>query len=127
MFAEVASREVDHGALTCLCKPSRQVGPVALEPGDVEPDADRLIGAQNHGRQWALFDHRFKLTHFAETGVDRLEAIFSEKTVEDEQCVREMHSTYDALQEASCYAKTGPPEKLRDSVLEQRLRELGYI
>ncbi len=101
-----------------------QIDPVA---SGVEPDEDLLIGAKNHGRQWALFDHRFKLTHFVETGADRLEAIFTEEPVHDKACLREMHSAYDALQEASCYANAGPIENSRDSVLDQRLRDLGYM
>jgi membrane-anchored protein YejM (alkaline phosphatase superfamily) len=92
------------------------------------PD-ELLIGASTRGRQWALFNPVMKMTHYEKSGSDRLEHTFDERPVEDAEAICQMHAACDAMRARSTYARGGIQEGTadEDSLLAQRLRDLGYL
>ncbi|MCC7263042.1 MAG: sulfatase-like hydrolase/transferase, partial [Candidatus Latescibacteria bacterium] len=103
-----------------------------LDPGPVVPAAGAepgiLVGRPNPGPQWALFDAARKFTFWERSGACRLEDTFSGQILEmDAGGVEGYRSAYRTLVAASAYAALPPAGTEPDTLVDQRLRELGYL
>ena len=90
---------------------------------------DELLIGGGGGRQWALFNPSVKLTHYEESGSDRLEHTFDEQSIDNSKLVRQMHAAFGAMRAESSYVLQSIPEDSDDEgfLLDQRLRDLGYL
>lgn len=96
--------------------------------------ADRIrgdsltLGQGAGGPQWALFDSHRKFTCWEEEGAGRLEHTLSgEKIPYGDAESQYYRAAYAAMGANSGYAQLPEPTQTATSVLDQRLRELGYL
>lgn len=87
-----------------------------IDPGPAAPQ----------GRQWSLFDADAKFTCDQSTQRETLAETFSERPLSALD-TRPYHQAYAALRAASNYAQEGFAPAADRTLLEQRLRALGYL
>ena len=82
--------------------------------------------AAQYGRQWSLFNASAKFTCDQSTQRETLVETFSERPLAALD-TRPYHQAYAALQAASSYVQAGFDPDADRTLLEQRLRKLGYL
>ncbi len=82
--------------------------------------------AAQHGRQWSLFDASAKFTCDQSTQRETLAETFSERPLAVLD-TRPYHQAYSALRAASRYVQAEFAPAADPSLLQQRLRDLGYL
>lgn len=86
------------------------------------------LGQGTGGPQWALFDSQRKFTCWEEEGADRLEHTLSGKEIPFGDAESQYYrAAYAAMVANSAYAQLPEPPHITTPVLDQRLRELGYL
>ncbi|MEE3257647.1 MAG: hypothetical protein VX293_00405 [Candidatus Latescibacterota bacterium] len=98
-------------------------GPMADGPAHQAP----LFPATNYGRQWALFDANNKFSYDQSTQREELIATFSEEPVFALDSNQPYHQAYAELRSASSYGAMDFGPGADRTVLQERLRKLGYL
>ena len=107
-----------------------EIAPVS---GNDLPSAqrDRDYGTESSGQpQWCMLDMDYKLTGYARTGRHLLQHTWSELPAHDSAAERRLLEAYRTLRSASPYASEHTASSVAiapDPLLEQRLRDLGYL
>jgi arylsulfatase A-like enzyme len=106
-----------------------QIDPVANEVAGEDDPGRLLVGGGGRGRQWALFNPQVKMTYFEESKQTCLERTFDEQPIADGKLLLQMQEVYRDMNRDSAYADQTSPTSTEDeeSMLEQRLRDLGYL
>lgn len=89
-----------------------------IDPGPTAP---------HHGRQWSLFDEDAKFSYDEATQRESLVATFSETPRSALGHTHQYHAAYAALKAASNYGHADWGPAADRTILEQRLRQLGYL
>lgn len=89
-----------------------------IDPGPTVP---------HYGRQWSLFDADAKFTYDEETQRETLVSTFSETPRSALGRSHQYHAAYAALKAASSYGHSDWGPLTDRTMLEQRLRKLGYL
>lgn len=101
----------------------RPTGPLAGPP-----EAGLILGENAGGAQWALFDAQRKFTFWEESGASRLErTLGGEELPCGDAELQYYRAAHAAMRADSGYARLPEPPPTFSPLLDQRLRELGYL
>ncbi len=93
-------------------------------------DEHLLIGAEVPGNQWALFDDQVKFTYDEKKASGRLENTWSEEWLQEHgEITEQLCREYEQMVQQSPYAQSAIESTTpqQDELLDQRLRDLGYL